>query len=713
MGNGLLFEATGVVIDLLDRLFQSEIMIHDASAIREGPTLFVVNHFTRLETLLIPYALYKKRGLHVRSLAHASLFSGSLAFYLEHTGCLATDDPNRDEVVLGDLVSGRASWIFYPEGQMMKSKRVTHEGDFIMESEEGSQPVHTGAALLAMHAEQLKATLLNARAQGDRDVLEQLYRTYQLSDETVLSGPALQIVPVSVSYYPVRPGRNPIVKTVEKVVGEMDPRGREELEIEGNLILNADIEIRFGKGIDIAEYLEEAGGAAQADVASLRGALTTRFMKEVYGGVSLNFDHFFALTLYNIPYDVIGVERLKCLIVMNVLDAMALGNFYFHQTLKEGYARVIAYAHYAPFDDVVAMCEVEGLLTRRGDAIALHHKALAHEREFHRIRLDNTIHVIYNEIALFKPLKEIATRNSAYETNDLKAMLYHRMMEDAQRGYEEDYNRADPEKRKPFYIGAPFFYEAKSAKAVLLFSHGFGAAPAEVKELGAYLAARDVCSVYGVRLKGHGTVPEDLKEAPWEAWVKSFEEALGMLRCRYDKVFIGGFSAGGLIALRSGAQSEGLLGVISINAALRLKNMAARFAGAAQWMYDAIEQATSKNLDDTIPNQPEHPEINYNVHYLKSIQALMGLMDATKPTLPHLKGRLLAIQSKEDPTVDPVSLERLKSECQSAEVKAITTPESYHVSILGEGRYGVFREVEEFINEEIKRREAYYRSGVS
>ncbi|MDD5212278.1 MAG: hypothetical protein PHV62_07670, partial [Sulfuricurvum sp.] len=106
------------------------------------PTLFCANHFTRVETFLIPSFLYQKLNIKVRSLADAGLFQPKLKEYLESLGTISTKDVNRDTIIISDLIKGQNNWLIYPEGCMLKNKKVTvSDKEFIIYEAKGAHPI--------------------------------------------------------------------------------------------------------------------------------------------------------------------------------------------------------------------------------------------------------------------------------------------------------------------------------------------------------------------------------------------------------------------------------------------------------------------------------------------------------------------------------------------------------------------------------------------
>ena len=100
-----LYDVSQYVFSLLEKTMSNHITFSGEENLDENfPTLFVANHFTRIETFLIPYVLYKKLGFKARSLADSSIFTGVLGEYLSAVGTVSTNDEKRNEKILGDLI---------------------------------------------------------------------------------------------------------------------------------------------------------------------------------------------------------------------------------------------------------------------------------------------------------------------------------------------------------------------------------------------------------------------------------------------------------------------------------------------------------------------------------------------------------------------------------------------------------------------------------
>ena len=141
-------------IKALERFSKASVHVHGTENIPDGVTIFAVNHFTRLETLLLFSEFHRLTGKPVMSLAHHGLFTGVLGAVLEKVGAVSTKDPNRYKIIIRSLLTGDHSWLIFPEGAMVKDKKIIENGELLINGAEGTRrPPQTGAAALALRAE--------------------------------------------------------------------------------------------------------------------------------------------------------------------------------------------------------------------------------------------------------------------------------------------------------------------------------------------------------------------------------------------------------------------------------------------------------------------------------------------------------------------------------------------------------------------------------
>ena len=207
----IVVKSTGYALKLLERIFKDKVTVTGTENIPPNPTMFVANHFTRAETLLLPYFVHKHTNKMARSLADKKIFVGALGDYLRKTGTLPTSDPNRNEIIIGDLLKGENNWIIYPEGNMMKNKKVVLEGKkYMMHLADKVREMHTGAAVMAIKSELLRQDL---KKRFNKETADK----YFVSDTQIASLPTA-IVPVNITYSNVRGGENKLEVWIKKFV---------------------------------------------------------------------------------------------------------------------------------------------------------------------------------------------------------------------------------------------------------------------------------------------------------------------------------------------------------------------------------------------------------------------------------------------------------------------------------------------------------------
>ncbi|MFT6333088.1 MAG: 1-acyl-sn-glycerol-3-phosphate acyltransferase, partial [Lentimonas sp.] len=326
------YRYTALAMKVLEKVLGSKIIIKGLENIPPKPVLFVCNHFTRSETFVVPYIIYKYTNRQVRCLADNGLFVGILGRFLKSVGTISTKDAKRDRIIISDLVTGNYDWMIYPEGSMIKSKEINRSvvrSTYLLgnhKDQRGQKKVRTGSAILGLKSEIYRTDLIDAHSKNHEDVLRRYKKELGVEFDSSLKNLNTHIVPVNITYYPIRPGKNIIQKIAGRLFKKLPKIISEELEIEGNLLMGANINISFGKAINLSDNIKKVrkviykipiiGPETKVNMVLkyLKYNLTNQFMKEIYSGTRVNFDHLFVAILYFYPKEDIEITHLKKLI---------------------------------------------------------------------------------------------------------------------------------------------------------------------------------------------------------------------------------------------------------------------------------------------------------------------------------------------------------------------------------------------------------------
>ncbi len=393
----------------------------------DSPIMFVANHFTRFETFVVPHMLYKTYDRSSRSLADDSVFVGFLGKFMRWVGTVSNKNKARDCIIIEDLLSGKADWVIYPEGYMVKNKRITfNDGEFCTHSPEYEGSVHTGAAVMA-----LKAKILQTRARrNNKETLKRFCSQMDIDSSKIDKSLNVKMVPISITYYPVRPGKNRFLIWLDGVVHQRNTRLFEELEIEVNLLMHAHMNIRFGKAIELDSYLEELlsneediydKDKVNDFIDKKRKELTNDVMKRVYSQMQIHFDHLFILSLVTMPTVKVCPSYLRTLIYKNARSLRKFDDYNLHVELEGELFKLILDDKYEPFSSAIALAIKQKILYEDSDGEYLFDKNLLEkEYPFHKVRVKNTLQVILNEIKWQEEIVQMADKNSRFTEQALR-----------------------------------------------------------------------------------------------------------------------------------------------------------------------------------------------------------------------------------------------------------------------------------------------------
>lgn len=688
----LILWLSSVIIHLIRKLSGANITT-SGEEIPEGPVLFLANHFTRFETFVVPYLLFSHKGRISRSLADDTIFVGWLGEYMRLAGTISNKNIERDCIILDDLLSGKACWIIYPEGEMVKNKQISYQnGEFYMHAESYNGHVHTGAAVLALKSEIMRERIKNM---DDEEAIRRFCKAHRVDRSKLYESVHLQIIPLSITYYPIRPGENPLLLFIDKFMNLRGTRFFEELEIEINLLMKANMHLHFDKPIPVKKYLDtyikDHDGTIEDDalmerlIDSQRKVLTTDMMREVYGNMQINFDHIFILSLVTMPTLKVCPSYLKTLIYKNARELRNMQGLNLHPELQTGLFRLILDQNYKPFTSALQIADAQNILYQDSDGDYLFDKSLLEkDYDFHKIRVKNTMQVILNEIKWQEKLVNKAKENATISEQELRIDNFEYLKSSDIKEYEKEYayyHYIPPPKHS---VGAPQVYFDEKNTVGFVFSHGYLSAPAALEVMAKYLFEKGI-NVYLVRLRGHGTDPRALKEVKYEEWESEFERAFTAMRQVCDKVFIGGFSIGGVLALLHAAKYQ-VDGVIVVNTALKLNNLRVEYVVTTLNAFnEMIEYLHARGIKEWIENPSEIFDFNYPKHPLSAVGEIEKLMDKTRKVLFQINDPILIIHGDHDPVVNIKSAHMIYERVSSPKKELVFIPSRYH-NILTPGK---------------------------
>jgi esterase/lipase/1-acyl-sn-glycerol-3-phosphate acyltransferase len=707
------------VLDVIAKAaVKADARLHNAEVIRDDMAIiFTVNHFTRLETILLPYIIYKHTGREVMGLAAAELFKGRVGEFLKSNGTISVADPDRDKIIVNSLLRGVQPWMIFPEGAMIKDKKVIdHEGEFRVYSNGKRRPPHTGAAVLALRAEFYRHKIKCLYDRPGREGLQGALDKFALqSAEDTLSKRTV-IIPVNITYFPMRAHENGMLRLAQRLREDLSPRAMEELAVEGTVLSEkTNVDITLGDPIDVGAYLQApeyaemmACGLNDLELLEMDNfshfnyaarKLMLRYMKDIYHHTTINYDHVFATLLRHMPARSFSDRGFRNRVFQVARKIPDLGYPRVHSLLAETHRDLVFEEASNKLDDFMALCLKEGVLTREGDTYTKRFEGVRGESDFHLARWNELTEVIANEVEPLDKFTDLAKRVARQSRSAVSRAIRDHFLEQDLQFFEDDYAKFyNPEQSKGPEVGRPFLLKPVRVKGGVILSHGYMAAPMEVRALAESFYQRGY-AVYGVRLRGHGTAPEDLADRQWTEWYESFNRGYAVIKSLTDNIVLGGFSTGGCMALMAAAR-KGIRAqaVFSICAPLSVRNYSIRLAPSVVTLNSLLKKiGQGREGWEFVVNEPENKHINYTRNPLTGVKQLIAVMDATERLLPQVTIPAFILQASKDPIVNPDSARQIFDKIASPYKELVVLERARHGIINGEGSADVHHYVHQFL----------------
>ncbi len=731
---------------IVKRLLSVNIKLHhDRNQVDTGD-IFLFNHFARFETFIPQYLIYKENGAYCRAVAGSEFFAqdDAMANYLRSVGAVPNDHPRLLPFLAAEILRGRKVVVF-PEGGMVKDRRVQDQsGRYSIYSRTARErrKQHRGAAVLALALEAFKTLLHHAERVGNQAWIDEVARQLRFDDTTRLlevSRKSAVIVPANITFYPIRVSGNLLLKGMELFNRGLSRRASEELLIESNILLrDTDMDIRLGDPIVVDKHwhwweqklLQRAARRLPSidDLFALPeqiGGWDTRFlarrlrrrsehirdlyMHEMYVNVTVNLSHLASKVIFQLletrvqQFPKPTFHRMLYLCVKYVQREASV---HLHRSLRNpaAYGRLLD-GETKGLDQFLRNAQTSELVTVDDDHYRFSDKLCA-EHTIDEVRLENVVEVYANEVA---PLASV-TRCARAAVRDAARLparaIADLRYDDQRRAYAWD--KLQFSKPRHAAINAAqtavddgdwFFYKpkAKSSRIAVVLVHGFLASPREVSDFGRRLADAGFAAI-GVRLKGHGTSPWDLRERSWQDWLASVRRGFDIAAAYGERVCIVGFSTGGALALRLAAERPAqLAGVCAISVPIKFQDKNMLFVPLVHGANKLVGWVSS--LEGVMPfreNKSEHPHINYRHMPIRSLYELRQLVADLEKHLHRVQCPVTLVQGDNDPVVMPVSAQIVYDAIASKDKRLIMVQSARH-GILHEDIGNTQQHVADFV----------------
>jgi len=224
----------------------------------------------------------------------------------------------------------------------------------------------------------------------------------------------------------------------------------------------------------------------------------------------------------------------------------------------------------------------------------------------------------------------------------------------------------------------------------VLVLHGFGGSPYSMQGY----AVRLVDVGYTVALPlltGHATAPEDMERARWSDWTRDAEAGYAWLVERTDKIFVTGLSMGGTLAIWIAEHHPEVVGLITVNAALRFRVEPVMHVlgilGCPRWL-----KAVGNDI-----RKPGQDERAYAKIPVRAMRQLALLLSETRRALPAVECPALVFSSPADHVVPPANQRELFARLRTGDKEFVQLTQSHHCATLDNDREQIFQGALRFI----------------
>lgn len=245
-------------------------------------------------------------------------------------------------------------------------------------------------------------------------------------------------------------------------------------------------------------------------------------------------------------------------------------------------------------------------------------------------------------------------------------------------------------------INKPFHFKGDKDVCVMLI-HGWTSTPYEMRVLGEELQSEGI-AVDAPLLSGHGTRPQDLESVTWTQWVDDVDRAFKRLRKQYARVYVGGMSMGGNLALHVAKRNADVSGLILMSTPykMRYEKVGIMMAHMTKWMFSYKKKYYPRGIQA----QPSITQlISYQKYPISSAFEAYATIKNSLEDIDQVTQPVFLIQPAHDHLVARESIHKIYSKIGSHKKEKRLIKKASH-NFMGNGKHkDVFQDVVRFVSE--------------
>lgn len=244
------------------------------------------------------------------------------------------------------------------------------------------------------------------------------------------------------------------------------------------------------------------------------------------------------------------------------------------------------------------------------------------------------------------------------------------------------------------FANTPVFLEGTNGRGILLL-HGWTSTAYEMRALAKYLNVAGY-TVSAPLLSGHGTVPRDLEHVTHKDWINDAQKYYDALDKKCDKVFVGGMSMGGSLALILAQRNRDIAGIIAMGTPFMFRRQ--RMGIVVLNLLQSLKKYEHKRY----PIFGAHPQVtrlvSYQTYPIVSALEVFRLATYARKGLRQIVQPIFILQSSQDHIVARSSIYEIYLRVRSKQKEKKVLPGAYHNFIADIQHSHVYDDILAFMN---------------